>query len=106
MHDATPAGIAMLARLRKSRVLPLADRDVIDAGLFPADVTWLAELAPAIPAGYTQSVPVDSLSYDALFTGLRGVTRGALSLHAAIDDARATSESFEGATQERARTTA
>ena len=92
VHDATPAGVAMLARLRKSRVLPLANHALVDAGLFPADVTWLAELAPAIPAGYTQSVPLDSLSYDALLTGLRGVADGALSIHAALDDARTRSE--------------
>ncbi len=92
VHDATPAGVAMLARLRKSRVLPLANHTLVDAGLFPADVTWLAELAPAIPAGYTQSVPLDSLSYEALLTGLRGVAHGALSIHAALDDARTRSE--------------
>jgi hypothetical protein len=89
LHDATPEGVAMTNRLKKSRLLPLADRDVVDAGLFPADVTWLAELAPAIPTGYTQSVPVDSLSYDALLIGLRGVVNGALSVHAAIEEARA-----------------
>jgi hypothetical protein len=88
VHDATPDGIAMVGRLKKSRVLPLADREIVDAGLFPADVTWLAELAPAIPAGYTQSVPVDSLSYDALLFGLRGVAHGALSIHAAIEAGR------------------
>jgi len=88
LHDATPEGVAMLSRLHKSRVFPLSSRNVVDAGLFPADVTWLAELAPAIPAGYTQSVPVDSLSYDALLTGLRGVAQGALSIHAAIEAAR------------------
>ena len=88
IHDATPSGVAMPARLRKNSVLPLADHAVLDAGLFPADVTWLAELAPAIPAGYTQTVPVDSLSYDALLIGLRGVIDGALSLHAAIDERR------------------
>lgn len=88
IHDATPAGVAMLTRLHKSRVLPFADRTVVDAGLFPADITWLAELAPAIPTGYTQSVPLDSLTYDALLVGLRGVTEGALSLHAAIEERR------------------
>jgi len=89
LHDATREGVAMVGRLKKSQLLPLADRAVVDAGLFPADVTWLAELAPAIPAGYTQSVPVDSLSYDALSIGLRGVAEGALSLHAAIEEHRA-----------------
>ncbi len=51
VHDATPQGVAMLARLQKSGAFPLAQRSVLDAGLFPADVTWLAELAPAIPRG-------------------------------------------------------
>jgi hypothetical protein len=67
----------------------LGGRALIDAGLFPADVLWLAELAPAIPAGHTTSVPVDSLSYEALLTGLRGVLGGELSLHAALDTATA-----------------
>jgi hypothetical protein len=89
VHDATPDGVAMPRRLSKSRELPLASRAIIDAGLFPADVTWLAELAPAIPAGYTQNVPVDSLSYDALAIGLRGVASGALSIHAALEEDRA-----------------
>jgi hypothetical protein len=79
----------MLSRLKKNPTLPLADREVVDAGLFPADVTWLAELAPAIPAAYTQSVPLDSLTYDALLIGLRGVIAGALSLYAAIEAERA-----------------
>ena len=88
LHDATPAGVAMPARLKKSSVLPLAERTLLDAGLFPADVTWLAELAPAIPAGHTTHVPVDSLSYAALLVGLRGVVQGELSLYSAIEQAR------------------
>jgi hypothetical protein len=90
VHDATPQGVAMLARLRKSSVFPLAQRAVLDAGLFPADITWLAELAPAIPAAHTSRVPLDSLSFDALLVGLRGVAHGALSLYTAIEAARST----------------
>lgn len=85
VHDATPFGVAMATRLRKSSVLPLANRKLIDAGLFPADVIWLAELAPAIPAGHVNQVPLDSLSYEALLVGLRGVLQGAISLYTAID---------------------
>jgi len=88
VHDATPAGVAMPARLQKSAIFPLAQREIVDAGLFPADVTWLAELAPAIPAAHAFRVPLDSLSYAALLVGLRGVSRGALSLYTAIEDAR------------------
>lgn len=87
LHDATPHGVAMPARLQGG-AFALRAHPVVDAGLFPADVTWLAELAPAIPAAHTNRVPVDSLSFDALLVGLRGVMRGALSLYAAIDDAR------------------
>jgi len=90
LHDATPNGAGMLARLRTSSVFSLARRPVVDAGLFPADVTWLAELAPAIPSAHTGNVPVDSLSYDALLQGLSGVVQGALSLYQAIDNARST----------------
>jgi len=90
VHDATPQGVAMLARLQKSDVFPLAQRSVLDAGLFPADVTWLSELAPAIPAAHTSRVPLDSLSFDALLVGLRGVSQGALSLYTAIEAARST----------------
>lgn len=88
MHDATPAGVAMPARLQKSGVFPLAQRAVLDSGLFPADVPWLAELAPAIPVAHASRVPVDSLSFDALLVGLQGVARGALSLYTAIEAAR------------------
>jgi hypothetical protein len=88
VHDATPAGVAMLGRLQKSDVFPLAQHSILDAGLFPADVTWLAELAPAIPAAHISRVPLDSLSFDALLIGLRGVSQGALSLYAAIEAAR------------------
>ncbi len=93
VHDATPAGVAMPTRLQKSGVFPLAQRPVLDAGLFPADVTWLAELAPAIPAAHTSRVPLDSLSFDALLVGLRGVSQGALSLYTAIEAARSTDRS-------------
>jgi hypothetical protein len=90
VHDATPNGVGMPARLQSSTEFTLRGRQVIDAGLFPADVTWLAELAPAIPAAHTKHVPLDSLSFEALLLGLRGVSQGALSLYAAIDGARAT----------------
>ena len=92
LHDATIAGVGMRARVQKSTTLPLEDREVLDVGLFPADVTWLAELAPAIPSEHTSQVPVDSLSFDALLRGLRGVMTGALSLHAGIDGTREESE--------------
>ena len=88
VHDATARGTAMLARLQSSSVFPLSQRPILDAGLFPADVLWLAELAPAIPAAHTNSVPLDSLSFESLLLGLRGVCRGALSLYAAIEAAR------------------
>jgi hypothetical protein len=92
LHDATAAGVGMRARLLKSATFPLANKELRDVGLFPADVTWLAELAPAIPAEHTNDVPLDSLSFAALLRGLRGVLAGALSLHAAIDEAQAEDE--------------
>jgi hypothetical protein len=92
LHDATVAGVGMRARLQKSSTFPLENRDLLDIGLFPADVTWLAELAPAIPTEHTSQVPLDSLSFDALLRGLRGVMAGALSLHAGIDGARQENE--------------
>ena len=98
VHDATLEGVTMPARLQKSGVFSLAERPLLDAGLFPADVTWLSELAPAIPAAHTGRVPLDSLSFDALLLGLRGVSRGALSLYAAIEAARATGVSQEPGT--------
>ena len=88
-HDATPAGVAMKARLQKGQVFPLGQRAILDAGLFPADVPWLAELAPAIPVAHSQRVPLDSLSFDSLLVGLRGVSQGALSLYTALEAARA-----------------
>ena len=89
LHDATPEGVALAARLQKNADFPLGARKLLDVGLFPADVQWLAELAPAIPNGYTNQVPVDSLSYRALVAGLGGVTRGALSLVQGIEAAEA-----------------
>ena len=82
----------MRARVQKSVTFPLGERELLDIGLFPADVTWLAELAPAIPSEHTSQVPLDSLSFAALMSGLRGVLGGALSLHAAIDGAHEQSE--------------
>jgi hypothetical protein len=90
VHDATREGVGMPARLRESPIFSLSQRPVLDAGLFPADVTWLAELAPAIPAAHTSHVPLDSLSFDALLIGLVGVSQGALSLYGAIEAARST----------------
>ena len=37
-------------------------------------------------------MPLDSLSFDALVLGLGGVSRGALSLYSAIDDAAGSTE--------------
>lgn len=87
LHDATAHGVQLAARLQKSERFALGDHEFVDAGLFPADVTWLAELAPAIPAAHTNHVPIDSLSYPSLLNGLRGVLDGAMSLHAALSAA-------------------
>jgi hypothetical protein len=95
VHDATPEGVAMPLRLQKSDLFPLAERSLLDAGLFPADVTWLSELAPAIPAAHSSRVPLDSLSFDALLVGLRGVSRGELSLYTAIEAARSADVAHE-----------
>jgi len=54
-------------------------------------------LAPAIPSEHTSQVPLDSLSFDALLRGLRGVIAGALSLHAGIDGGH--DQSAHGASQ-------
>ncbi len=86
LHDATPCGTRMATRLSSSAVLPVSRRALTDAGLFPADVLQLEELAPAIPAGHTNQVPLDSLRYRTLVSGIRGVMRGAVSLCTAIGD--------------------
>ncbi|MEP7049914.1 MAG: hypothetical protein ABJB12_06155 [Pseudomonadota bacterium] len=84
LHDATPEGVAMPARLSSSKIFALAGRPVLDAGLFPADVGQMEELAPAIPAAHFSRVPLDSMSYETLLAGLRGVLGGALSLFMGI----------------------
>jgi hypothetical protein len=84
LHDATSTGVALKSRLQNSSLLPLAGRSILDAGLFPADVSQLEELAPAIPAAHTNHVPVDSLSSAALLAGLRGLAQGELLLSARI----------------------
>jgi hypothetical protein len=84
VHDATQHGVALKSRLQASKFLPLADREIIDAGLFAAEVGQIEELAAAFPASSFTHVTLDSLSYPTLLAGLSGVTRGALSLSAGI----------------------
>ena len=89
LHDATAEGVAMQARLSNSKVFPLNGRPVLDAGLFPADVGQMEELAPAIPAAHFSRVPLDSMTYETMLAGLRGVMGGALSLFMGISDGAA-----------------
>jgi hypothetical protein len=92
VHDTSPEGVAMQARLSHDKTFALAGRPVLDAGLFPADVGQMEELAPAIPAAHFSRVPLDSVSYETLLAGLRGVLGGSLSLFMGIS-ARAQSPS-------------
>jgi hypothetical protein len=84
LHDATQRGVELKSRLQSSRALPLADREILDAGLFAADVGQIAELASAFPPSHFRQVPLDALSFAALLAGLGGVTHGALSISAGI----------------------
>lgn len=77
IHDSTAEGIALHARLQKKSGLPLGDRQVLDAGLFPADVSQIEELSAAIPASHTSQVPLDFLAFETVLAGLLGLTRGA-----------------------------
>jgi hypothetical protein len=87
LHDATQAGVGMLARLEASSVLPLRQRALLDAGLFAADIGQIEQLNSAFPASHATRVPVDALSYSALLAGLSGVGRGALSISTGIFEA-------------------
>ena len=84
VHDSTERGVASKARWVASPALTLAEREIIDAGLFAADVGQIEELARTFPASAFTRVPLDALSLPTLLAGLRGVTRGAFSLSAGI----------------------
>ncbi|MEO8901734.1 MAG: hypothetical protein ABI488_08055 [Polyangiaceae bacterium] len=86
LHDATTEGVSMLGRLSSSKVFALGEHPALDAGLFPADVGQMEELAPAIPKAHFSRVPVDSMTYETMLAGLRGVLGGALSLFTGISD--------------------
>ena len=86
LHDATGHGVALKSRLLANPNFPLRDREIVDAGLFAAEVGQIEELAAAFPASSFTRVPVDALALDSLLAGLAAVTRGALSLSAGIDD--------------------
>ena len=92
LHDATAEGVAMQARLSNSKVFPLNGRPVLDAGLFPADVGQMEELAPAIPAAHFSRVPLDSMTYETMLAGLRGVMGGTLSLFMGISASAASTD--------------
>ncbi len=89
LHDATAEGVTMQARLSNNKVFALGAHTVLDAGLFPADVGQMEELAPAIPAAHFSRVPLDSMTYETMLAGLRGVVSGALSLFMGISDGAA-----------------
>ncbi len=93
LHDATADGVAMQGRLSSSKVFALSGHPLLDAGLFPADVGQMEELAPAIPAAHFSRVPLDSMSYETLLAGLHGVLGGALSLFMGITSGTPPSES-------------
>jgi hypothetical protein len=84
LHDASQRGIELKSRLHASAALPLAEREILDAGLFAAEVGQIEELAAAFPASAFTQAPVDALSLSTLLAGLSGVTRGAFSLSAGI----------------------
>jgi len=86
LHDATQRGVELRSRLQASSSLPLAEREITDAGLFAAEVGELEELAAAFPASHFTGVPLDALSFPSLLAGISGVQRGALSLSAGIFD--------------------
>lgn len=89
LHDTTPEGVGMQARLSSGKTFALAGRTVLDAGLFPADVGQMEELAPAIPAAHFGRVPLDAMAYETLLAGLHGVLGGAHSLFMGISDSSA-----------------
>jgi hypothetical protein len=84
LHDAGQRGVELKSRLQASTLLPLAAREIIDAGLFASEVGQIEELAAAFPASAFTEAPVDALSLATLLAGLSGVTRGAFSLSAGI----------------------
>jgi hypothetical protein len=93
LHDATEQGIGLCARLRASRTLSLADREVGDLGLFAADVSQIEELNSAFPPSYSTKVALDALSYLTLLSGLIGIAHGARTLSDGIFNASEPSHS-------------
>ncbi len=78
LHDSTPHGVQMAARLGKSSPLPIEGHDIIDLGVTPDDVKRLRRLRPTRPQANQYAVPVDLLMYGALFLALtRAITEKA-----------------------------
>jgi hypothetical protein len=89
LHDSTPEGVSMMARMLASSVLPLAGRKLVDAGITPRSVSSIKSLAPTLPGNHGNAVPVDYLPFGALAGGLAGMAAAGLLLPAAIAHAEA-----------------
>jgi hypothetical protein len=74
LHDSTEHGVAMAERIKKSELFPLADHKLIDAGLYPAQVKSLKSLEPLVPESTAYRLPVDTLPFAAMISGLAGAT--------------------------------
>lgn len=69
LHDATPQGVAMQARMQQASLLPL--REAIDLGIYPADVARLARLKPMLKKRGDYQIAVDFIPYGMLASGLK-----------------------------------
>lgn len=70
LHDATTDGMRMEERLRRSEILPLAGRNVIDLGLSPDDFRKLKRTANYDRKNSERALPADALPLAFLATGL------------------------------------
>ena len=76
LHDASKEGETMAARLKRSRMLALAEHPVIDLGLSRADAGKFKKLRHAGSGGQESYIPVDALPRGMLMAGLTAAVLG------------------------------
>lgn len=83
LHSANPRGAAMAERLRASNIYPLAKANIVDAGLYPAQVR-ASPAAQALGLDQDARFSVELLPYPALLAGLSSALVGGFAAHGAL----------------------
>jgi hypothetical protein len=83
LHSADAHGTDMAKRLRTSNVYPLAKANIVDAGLYPAQVRR-SPAAQALGLDQDARFSVELLPYPALLAGLSSALVGGFAAHGAL----------------------